>query len=82
MNQEVETRLANLRRAHALRGTDARRYGVPMPSHTRPQAVPFARWIEHRCATRSQKRKFSQWELDGRGHRGAEMAAISCPNVC
>ena len=65
-----------------MRGTDARWYGVPTPSHPRPQAVSFARCVEPRCATRSKKRKFSQWKLDGRGHRGAKVAADSRTDLC
>ena len=66
----------------SVRGNDARWYTVPTPSHARPQAVSVARWVEPRCATRSQKRKFSQWKLDGRGHRGANVAAVSRTDLC
>jgi hypothetical protein len=61
----------------ALWGNDARRDGVPTPSHTRPQAVSSAWWLEHRRTTRSQKRKFSQWRLDSRSRRGAPMASVA-----
>ena len=64
-----------------VRGNDARWYSVPTSSHARPHAVPFARRVEPRRTTRPQKRKFSQWQLDGRRHRGAEVAAMSRPIV-
>ena len=34
-----------------MRSTDARWYSVPTPGYARPQAVPFAWWIEPRCAS-------------------------------
>ena len=65
-----------------MRGEDAHWYGVPTPCPAGPQAVPFARWVEPRRAARSQKRKFSLWELDRRGYRGAQMAAFSSAAIC
>jgi len=44
--------------------------------------VSVARRAEPRRTTLSQKRKFSQWKLDGRRHRGAEVAAISRADLC
>ena len=38
--------------------------------------------VESRCTTRSQKRKFQEWQLDCRHYRGAEVAAFSRPVVC
>ena len=65
-----------------LRGKDAHWFTVPTPSNARPQAVSIAWRIEPRRATRSKKRKFSQWKLDGRGYRGAQVAAVSSAVVC
>jgi hypothetical protein len=48
-----------------------------MPGHPRPNTVPIARWVELRRAARPEERKFQGWQLDGRGDRGAQMAASS-----
>jgi hypothetical protein len=56
---------------------DARRFTVPTPSPTGPQAVPTARRPESRRATRCQERKFSQWRLDCRRYSGAPMAEVA-----
>jgi hypothetical protein len=55
---------------------------MPVPSLTRPQAVPFARWPEPRRAARFQKWKLQERKLDGRGHQGAKVAADSRPDLC
>jgi hypothetical protein len=55
-------------RGHAL---------APTPGHTRPYAVPPARWVEPRRATRCQERKLQEWRLDCRDDRGTQMAVVS-----
>ncbi len=65
-----------------MRGTDARRYSVPTPSHPRPQAVPVARRTEPRCAARYEKREFPRRKLVGRSYRGAQVAAFVSEGVC
>ena len=82
MDQDVEIRPRKSEASPTLRGKDARWFTVPTPSHTRPQAVPFAWRVEPRRATRQQKRKFPEWKLDCRRYRGAQMAAISSAVVC
>jgi len=52
-----------------------------MPSPARPQAVPSAWWVEPRRATRFQKWKLQEWQLDGRGPRGARVVAISSADL-
>jgi hypothetical protein len=37
---------------------NARRHPLPAPSHTRPKAVPSARWAKPRCATRFKNGNF------------------------
>ena len=65
-----------------MRREDPHWHTVPTPSHTRPYAVPLARWIEPRCATRCQERKLQEWRLDCRGDQGTQMAAVSRTVVC
>ena len=55
---------------------------MPTPAHTRPHAMPPARWVEPRRATRCQERKLQEWRLDGRGDRGTQMAAVPRAVVC
>src|SRR5580704_14568235 len=54
---------------------------MPTPGYTRPYAVPTARRVEPRRATRCQERKLQEWRLDCRGDRGTQMAAVSRPVV-
>jgi hypothetical protein len=44
---------------------------------TRPNAVPSARWVEPRRATRCQERKLQEWRLDCRGDQGTQMASVT-----
>jgi hypothetical protein len=45
-------------------------------------AVSLARRAKHRGPTRSQKRKFSLWKLDGRRYRGTQVAAFFSAVIC
>ncbi len=65
-----------------MRGTDARTYSMPTPSRARPQTVSAAWRVKLGRATRPQKRKFSQWKLDGRGYRGADVAPFPSAVIC
>ena len=55
---------------------------VPMPSPTRSKALPPARRIKPRRATRSQERELQERRMDGAGDRGAKMAAFAGPSFC
>ena len=46
------------------------------------EAVPVARRTKPWCTSRYEKREFPQWKLDGRGDRGAKMAAFVSAGVC
>ena len=74
MDQEVEVRFNNLKRAPTVWGADARRGGVPTPSYPGPQTVPLARRTQPRRAARYKKWQFPQWKLDGGNYRGAKVA--------
>ena len=65
-----------------MRGTDARWYSMPTPCPAGPQAVSIARRVKPRCSTRSQKWKLQERKLDGRGYRGAQVAAFSSAAIC
>jgi hypothetical protein len=47
-----------------VRRENARWHPMPTPGHTRPNAVPPARRVEPRRATRCQERKLQKWRLD------------------
>ena len=82
MDQDVETRLRNLRSAPRCGALTRAGNSMPTPCPAGPQAVSFARRAEPRRASRYEKRKFSQWKLDGRSYRGAKVAAFSSAVVC
>jgi hypothetical protein len=65
-----------------MRGENAHWHSVPTSRNAQPQAMSIARRAKPRRATRPKKRKLSQWKLDGRGYRGAQVAAVSSAVVC
>src|SRR6476659_6480797 len=55
---------------------------MPAPCCPRPQAMPPARRPEPGRASRAREWQFQNGELDDRGYRRTELAAIACAVLC
>src|ERR1700730_3669944 len=52
------------------------------PGYPRPQAMPPARRPKPRRPSRAKEWQFQNGELDDRGYRRTELAAIACAGLC
>src|ERR1700720_1124770 len=55
---------------------------MPAPGYPRPQAMPASRWPKPGCPSRAKEWKLQNGELDDRGYRRTELAAIACAVLC
>src|SRR3979411_1129657 len=58
------------------------RHPMPAPGYPRPQAMPPARRPKPRRPSRAKEWQFQNGELDDRGYRRTELAAIACAVLC